>query len=274
MAVDRANYPQQGRGWIVQGARVETYPPITRAEGPAQNQLLSRLPPEDYATLAVHLVSRSFASGVVLHDAGDLIQRIYFIESGTVTLLEALPDGSSQYTSIIGREGALGLSAGLGSQVALCRAVVQTPLKAQSITAAQFSSLAAMSAPLRTMIARYNDLLLAQIQQNLVCNTAHYLQARLCRWLLHARDGVGSDTLLMTQQFLSQVLGAQRTSVNSILGGLQSEGFIDVQRGKIRLRDAAALERKSCCCYAVARRLMNGAIDEPGELTSAPAPSS
>jgi CRP-like cAMP-binding protein len=250
----------------MEGVRVQTSYANSTADNGRQNHLLARLPAEDYAKLAPNLVTRIFESGKVLQEAGDPILRVYFLHSGTVSLLGVLPDGSSFCTAIIGREGGLGLPAGLGSRFAFSQAVVQSPVTAACLSAAQFALVAPHSAALRTMIMRYNDLLLAQTQQTLVCNSAHYLQARLCRWLLHARDGIGSDTLVLTQQFLSRMLGVQRTSVNLILGMLQSEGLIDVQRGRIHLRDLAALEKKSCCCYAIVRQLTISAGQDYADL--------
>ena len=96
---------------------------------------------------------------------------------------------------------------------------------------------------------------MAQIQQTVVCNTVHPIQARLCRWLLQARDRTASDTLAVTQEFLSGLLGVQRTTITLVSRILQSEGILQVRRGHIQIRDAGALERKTCDCYRVIRRL-------------------
>jgi CRP-like cAMP-binding protein len=220
-----------------------------------RNKLLGSLPLEDLARLAPLLVNRAFTSGHLLQEPNDPILRVYFLTSGTIALSVALPDGSSQYTAIIGREGALGLSAGLGAQLAQARAVVQSPVTAFCIPVSQFAAVCATSHAVREMLVCYGDLLLAQHQRTIVCNSSHYLQARLCRWMLHARDASGSPTLVLTQQFLSKILGAQRTSVNLELGLLHAQGLVEVQRGRIHLREPALLEDRSCCCYGAIRRL-------------------
>jgi CRP-like cAMP-binding protein len=83
------------------------------------------------------------------------------------------------------------------------------------------------------------------------------VQERLCRWLLQARDRIGGDTLPLTQEFLADVLGVQRTTVTMIGRMLQAQGIIQVRRGRILIRDVAALERKSCKCYRGGLTLMN-----------------
>jgi hypothetical protein len=44
----------------------------------------------------------------------------------------------------------------------------------------------------------------------------HELEARLSRWLLQSRDLLRSDTLSLTQEFLAQMLGVQRSSVTLV----------------------------------------------------------
>jgi CRP-like cAMP-binding protein len=221
----------------------------------SRNLLLARLPAEERERVVSRLAFKHFEPGKVLLEPGDTVPGPCFIYEGAVSQLAVLPDGKSQYSTIIGRDGALGLASGLGPATAFCRTIVLTSLTAGVMSAEEFSKLARDSTSLQFLIASYGDLLLAQSQQALVCNSAHHLQERLCRWLLHARDAVGSDTLQLTQQFLSQIAGVQRTSVNLVLGTLQADGLLSVQRGRVHLRHVERLQRLSCCCYAAARRL-------------------
>ena len=77
----------------------------------------------------------------------------------------------------------------------------------------------------------------AQTQQVATCNALHELEERLSRWLLQTRDLVRSDTLPLTQEFLSQMLGVQRSSVTSVARKLQEAGLIDCRRGRIDVLD-------------------------------------
>jgi CRP-like cAMP-binding protein len=251
-----------------QNPRAHAQPPLQRQEDSRQNAILARLPAEELAKLAAQLTVKQFEPGRIVFEPGEPIGSVHFILKGAASLMTTLPDGHSQYIAIIGREGALGLSAGLGSTLAFCRALVLSPMVTGCMPVTQFSEFVQQSAAMRALIVSYNDVLLAQSQQALVCNGVHYLQARLCRWLLHAKDATGSPTLQLTQQFLSQILGAQRTSVNLILGTLQADGLLEVQRGRIHLRDIEALQKKSCCCYAAAQRLMSGMLS-PEQSTRA-----
>src|SRR5262245_12490954 len=231
--------------------------------GPAgRNGLLAALPPADLAALTPHLVEAPLERGAVLQEAGQPIRRVYFLHSGLVSLLGMLPDGYAVDTAMIGREGAVGLSAGLGSQLGVSQAVVQLAGHASQIMPARLAEAATERKAVRDMIVRYIDVLLAQVQQSVACNTMHHVQERLCRWLLQAHDRIGGDTLPLTQEFLSGMLGVQRTTVTAICRMLQADGVLDVRRGRIHIRNLAALQRKACACYGVVRSLtdrLNGA---------------
>jgi len=233
-----------------------------------QNQFLVRMPASDFAFLGPHLIETVFDPGVVLQEPGQVLRRVYFPHSGLVSVMGVLPDGRGIDAATIGREGAIGLSAGLGSRVAVSRAVVQFQMRAAYVEAEFFAQTTKRSAGLRAMIACHNDMLLAHMQQSAACNAVHPVQARLCRWLAQARDRVGDDTLPVTQQLLSDLLGVQRTTVTIISRALQSEGIIDVRRGRIHIRDAGALEAKACGCYGAVRDLaarIGSAYDDNGQ---------
>ena len=84
--------------------------------------------------------------------------------------------------------------------------------------------------------------------QSVACNAFHSIEQRTARWLLHARDRTG-DRIELTQQALAGLLGIQRTTVNSAIQSLESDGMIATGRGVIRVIDRATLMRRACECY-------------------------
>src|ERR1700710_1784814 len=98
-------------------------------------------------------------------------------------------------------------------------------------------------------LARTERAVYAQAQQSTACMATHDVQARLCRWLLRARDLSGSDTLNFTQEFLAEMLGVRRTSVTVDAHTLQNAGMIKYSRGKIQILDADGMQEAACEYY-------------------------
>jgi len=230
-------------------------PPLARQlEHGRLNRFLATLPPHDFSLLAALLRTIPLEQGVMLHDVGEEIEHVYFPHSGMVSLVAVMQNGATVETATIGRAGVIGASAGLGVRSTIARTLMQLPGTAAWISASQFQAAAAQSQAIRGLIVRYNDVLLAQVQQSVACNALHGLEARLCRWLLQTHDCIDGNVIPLTQEFLGQMLGVRRTTVTIAARLLQNAGLIRYQRGHIRVLDRAALENTSCECYAVIRQ--------------------
>src|ERR1700736_5065115 len=62
-----------------------------------------------------------------------------------------------------------------------------------------------------------------------------------------------SNLVNLTQEFLSHMLGVQRTSVTTTAYALQKSGLIRYSRGKVEILDRKGIEDCACECYAVLR---------------------
>ena len=107
---------------------------------------------------------------------------------------------------------------------------------------------------LHLALQRYTMTLFAQVAQSSACNRLHPIEQRCARWLLLTHDRVSSDEFPLTQEFLAQMLGVQRTSVNAVAQGLGEAGAIRYLRGVITVLDRAKLEAASCECYGIIAR--------------------
>jgi CRP-like cAMP-binding protein len=230
--------------------------PVAKQVGHGRNnRFLVTLPSTAYSLLAPHLRTIPLKRGMILYEMGEKIEQVYFPDgAGMVSLLAITPSGASVESASVGRNGVLGATAGLGPTWTIARAVVQLPGTAASISAAHFRAAVAKNQTLREQIVRYNNALLAQIQQAVVCNALHSVRARLCRWLLQAHGCIDGDAIPATQDFLAQTLGVRRTTVTSAARLLQSDGLIRCRRGLIQIVDCAALEENSCECYGALRQ--------------------
>jgi CRP-like cAMP-binding protein len=218
------------------------------------NRFLATLPPHDFSLLAPHLRTIKLERDVMLHDVGEEIEHVYFPHSGMVSLVAVMQSGATVETATVGRGGVIGASAGLGARWTFRRAIVHLPSTAAWISGAQFHAAANQSQAIRDLIVRYNDLLMAQVQQSVACSALHALEARLCRWLLQSHDSIDGDAIPLTQEFLGQMLGVRRTTVTIAARLLQNAGLIRYRRGLIHIVDRAALEDIACECYAAVRQ--------------------
>ena len=223
--------------------------PVSNAGLPLDNKLLASLPRDHFDRLLPHLSAVSLQQGIVLFEAGDEVDQVYFPHSGMLSLLAVLRDGKAIETATVGREGVVGAMAGLGLYRTLVRVVVQMPVSVSKIAATHLRTVAAGSDPVRNLCIRYNEVLLSQARVTAACNALHSIEARFCRWLLQSADRAASDTIALTQEFLAEMLGVRRTSVTEVASRVQAAGAITYSRGVIRILDRPALLRMSCECY-------------------------
>lgn len=214
------------------------------------NKLLSSLSLEQYEMLSPHMTSEVLEQNVVLVEAGDEIDYVYFPHDGMLSLLSVLKDGRAIETATVGREGVVGAMAGLGLYTSLVRVVVQLRSEVTKITASRFRKVVARSDAVRYLCIHYNETLLSQARVTAACNAVHTIEARFCRWLLQTSDRAGGNTINLTQEFLAEMLGVRRTSVTEVANKVQDAGVIHYSRGVINILDRAALEKMSCECYS------------------------
>lgn len=219
----------------------------------SSNSVLNALPAPDIAVLRPHLRTVDLPQETILFEVGDAIHQVYFPHSGIVSLVVSLASGETIESAMIGRESLVGGSAGLNGHESVCKAVVQIAGSASVVDADWLRSLALTSAACRATLFRHEQLILVQAQQSAACNATHAVEARLARWLLRARDLQGSDDLVLTQEFLGQMLGVRRTSVSVVANTFQQAGFIRYSRGHIRILDLEGLRETACECYQTVR---------------------
>lgn len=217
------------------------------------NVILSSLSTSDSAALQPHLKAVHLEQKAVLYEAGDLTTTVYFPTSAVISLVVTLTSGEMTEAAMVGRDGAIGMASALDGKIAFSRAVVQLGGDAMMCDPAAFRGAALQSETLISAVMRHEQALFAQAQQSTACMANHDVEARLCRWLLRARDLSGSDKLPFTQEFLADMLGVRRTSVTSVARTLQDAAIIKYSRGKIEVLDVEGLQEAACECYQTVR---------------------
>jgi CRP-like cAMP-binding protein len=235
-------------------AHVQKFNPL------GDNRLLQRLGPNDLSRLQPHLTKFSMVVGAVLHAPGAPIEHVYFPLGGMVSLLAVMRTGEQIETAIVGREGVVGASIGSDGTESAGQATVQMAGSAWRIEGAKFLELYQESLPFRTIMNKFQNVILLQTQQSAACHALHSVEARLCRWLLQSQDTTETDLVLLTQDFLSHMLGVRRTSVSLSAHALQAAGLVRYSRGKIKIINREGLKESACECYEVIREHIDRAL--------------
>jgi CRP-like cAMP-binding protein len=234
-------------------------PPVFWPEGTmdsasrSPNRLLANLSPADFELVEPHLRPLELVRRIVVVKAGDELKDAYFPHSGIISLVVRLIDGETTEVAMVGRDSIFGASAALGAPLALTTAIVQSPGMCSALPIGRLIEAADLSRTFRTILARHEQAIFVQAQQAAACMASHPAVERLARWLLRARDAAGSDELLLSPEFLGQMLGIKRNAVSLVAGSLQDKGLVRIGRGKIRVIDAVKLKSAACECYSTVR---------------------
>ena len=219
------------------------------------NQLLSLLSPSDSKLLTPYLKPAKFEQHHVLFEADQQIRHVYFPTGAVVSLVITLSTGETVEAAMVGHDGVVGASAALDGKVSLSRGIIQLGGEIVVCDIDALKSTALQSPKFLSLLIRHEQTVYAQAQQSAACFATHQVEARLCRWLLRARDLSGSDDLPFTQEYLAEMLGVRRTSVTAVAQILQEAGLIKYARGKIQVTDAKGLQESACECYGSVKSL-------------------
>ena len=216
-----------------------------------RNLLLAALPAADWLRWSPHLEPIEMPLGMVLCESGDTANHVFFPTTAIVSLLNVLKNGASAEIAIVGNEGVVGVSLFLGGESTVSRSVVQSGGEGFRMKSQTIKEELIRAAPIRHLLLRYIQALIAQIGQTAVCNRHHSLDQQLCRRLLLSLDRLETNEILMTQELIANMLGVRREGVTEGAIKLQQAGVINYARGRITVLDRKRLARRSCECYAL-----------------------
>jgi CRP-like cAMP-binding protein len=214
-----------------------------------KNLLLSQISPSDLKKLEPYLKTVFFEQHSVLFQADQEIRHVYFPAGAVISLVVTLSTGEMIEAAMVGMDGVVGAAAALDGRLSLSRGIIQLPGDVTICEIEVLKSATLQSPELLSLLIRHEQTVYAQAQQSAACFATHSVQARLCRWLMRARDLSESDQLHFTQEYLGQMLGVRRSSVTVVAHTLQAAGLIRYARGKINIVDAEALRDGACECY-------------------------
>jgi CRP-like cAMP-binding protein len=219
------------------------------------NLFLSGLSPEARDALVSRCTPLELPLHTVLYDSGTVPRYSYFLTSGLASVVTPMPNGEVAEVAFIGSEGIVGTLQLLGSASIGTRCMMQLAGSGLKIPFAVLQRSFEGSEEIRKRVLAFVQEQAVMVGQIAGCNRLHSAEQRLTRWLLMAQDRTQRDVLKFTQEYLSEMIGTQRTTVTVLAGDLQRRGLISYSRGSVRILDRDGLEAITCDCYPVIKRL-------------------
>lgn len=236
-----------------------------------RNWLLSSLTADEHSAISPHFETVTLAPGQRLGPPHESIPFVYFPQSGVVSIIKRMADGTEVEVGTLGAEGMSALAVFLGGDEMPTECVVQIAGTAKRIAAAELRELSRESGPLRGVLLRYTQYLFDQVAQAVACDRLHSVDQRCARWLLMTFDRVGSDAFALTHEQLAGLLGVRRAGVSQAAERLQRSGAIAYSRGKMRILDRGRLEATACECYRTMHEDFDRLLGRAGRTRARPA---
>jgi CRP-like cAMP-binding protein len=228
--------------------------PYSEAPSPLANALLRTIGADASAALVAAGRRTLLRPSQTLWRPGQRADAVCFPMKGLIAGLAADQDGASAQVECVGPDGAAGLIEGLaGADFAFeHRAMVETEawmVPAEAVRGALRACPATAEVFQRHMAQLYDDARRAG-----ACASRHALRARLADCLLAYQEKTLLGRLPLTQEALSAVLGANRTTVTALAIALSEAGLTRTGRGWVSIEDRERLDRIACGCRQGAAR--------------------
>jgi CRP-like cAMP-binding protein len=214
-----------------------------------ENLLLSNLPGEALEALRPHFERVSLKHGQHAIVPEEFIRHFYFPLNCLLSMVTTMVDGASVECNTIGREGMSGIPVLLDAVTTPMPTFCQVPGEAIRVKAEVVKDAYERDRGVRKYFNRYIHTVIVNGSHSAACNRLHGLEERLARWLLMSSDGVGSDEVALTHEYLAVMLGVRRAGVTEWAVKLKEAGLITYKRGYIKILDRARLEAAACECY-------------------------
>ncbi len=225
----------------------------TQVTFPPTNQILATLSAQQLHQFDGNLQSLPLNAGLLLYEADQVPKYAYFLDSGMASEVAVTNSGASLEVAVTGKEGVVGVPGLLQYNASATRCMMQLSGHGRRIRTDRLL-VAIEQDGLRNIFHRYLQSRFIQMSQLAICIHLHSVEERLARWLATSSDYSESNHFELTHEFLSQMLGARRSTVTLAAGVLHGAGLIDYRRGKINIVNRAGLEDAACECYLILRR--------------------
>ncbi len=216
-----------------------------------RNVLLRTLPPNDFALVAACMELAPLARGQVLDPGHVPAKRVYFPESGVMSVIATTDDGRRIEVGLFGRDGMSNPHLLLGVDRSPHETVAQVTGEAFCLSSEDFLKVAANSPAMTAPLLRYVQAFAVQTAHTALSNGSYKIEERLARWLLMCHDRIDGDEISLTHESLAIMLGVRRSGVTLALHMLEGARLIRADRGRLAILNRGSLEAVAGESYGV-----------------------
>lgn len=236
---------------ITQNSMTETPEPNQRHR--PRNYVLTGMSCDLWMRLSPYIGHSLLIQGRPVFEIGQPVKRVYFPNSGLISQVIDSRAGGRVETSILGREGMIGLSEALSGTPASTRTVVHIAGTACWLPAEVLRDEFRRGGAFQDWMLRHLHWQTAQAIHNGLCNRLHSVEERLARWLLAAQERLETDDIAVTHDSIAQMMGTRRSSVTVGLGKFERAGLLHCARGRTIIQDKNGLQNYACECHQTLR---------------------
>ena len=214
--------------------------------------LLASLPDGDRAEILAAAARRSFNRGEILVHAGDRADSLHLIIEGRVAVQISTADGDRATLNILSPGdyfGELSLVGSVSGRHRTATVLALEPTRTLSLDAGTFERLRRRQPAFERLLVTALAARVEQLSERLLDVLYVGLDRRLYRCLLELATVYHDDavplSIPLTQDQVAGLVGGTRPSVNQALQKLSGQGIVQLPRGRIVIRDLAALQRKA-----------------------------
>jgi CRP-like cAMP-binding protein len=220
---------------------------------PRQNKILAVLPDEEFMRLLPFLEWVDMPLGQVIQESGATSSQLYFPATCIVARMYKRKSGIVKRVAMTGNEGVEDIFLLLAGNSPPATVVVQNPGYGYRIKAKILKKEFEAGGVLQQRLLRFSHALLLQAEQSVVeaCQTT---EQKLCGFFLMTLDRLSGDSMVMTHEFVSTMIGARRESVSEAASILQREGAIQYRRRHITVVNRKLLEDRVGEGYAALKK--------------------
>lgn len=227
---------------------------VPRDLSQSKNRLIAGLSPEDMKLIRPALEWHQLPVRTVVEARDQAISRIHFLESGILSIIATASHDRQVEVGIIGREGMSGMACILGAERSSNTGIIQLAGSSLSIDCAHLNAVLEESPALRHRFSLFVQSFFIQVSQTALATGKGNVEQRLARWLAMAYDRGDSDSMPLTHEFLSTMLGVRRAGVTVALHNLEGAGLIRATRGIVAIIDPLALIDYADGLYGIAEQ--------------------